>query len=93
MNTSDSKSGLDEMEQQNYSINSNNMDPKNNEELIIYVSINYIVYIKLFCTFSQFLIKFEFKLLQVQNLLQNVQDKFQCMSEQIINRIDDMGTR
>ncbi|CAO1335460.1 unnamed protein product [Diamesa serratosioi] len=29
----------------------------------------------------------------VQNLLQNVQDKFQCMSEQIISRIDDMGTR
>lgn len=25
--------------------------------------------------------------------MQNVQDKFQCMSEQIINRIDDMGTR
>lgn len=25
--------------------------------------------------------------------MQNVQDKFQCMSEQIISRIDDMGTR
>ncbi|KAG5678758.1 hypothetical protein PVAND_008402 [Polypedilum vanderplanki] len=52
------------MEQTNYSINSN-IDPKNNEELIIYV----------------------------QNLLQNVQDKFQCMSEQIIGRIDEMGNR
>lgn len=31
-------SECDEMEQTNYSINSNQMDPKNNEELIIYVS-------------------------------------------------------
>lgn len=30
---------------------------------------------------------------QVQNLLQNVQDKFQIMSEQIITRIDEMGNR
>ncbi|CRK86529.1 CLUMA_CG000137, isoform A [Clunio marinus] len=62
---SDMKCELDEMEQTNYSINSNTMDPKNNEELIIYV----------------------------QNLLQNVQDKFSLMSEQIISRIDDMGNR
>lgn len=37
---SESKSELDEMEQNNYSINSNTMDPKNNEELIIYVSFH-----------------------------------------------------
>lgn len=36
---SEMKSELDEMEQTNYSISSNNMDPKNNEELIIYVSV------------------------------------------------------
>ncbi|CAH1711815.1 unnamed protein product [Chironomus riparius] len=61
---SELKSEIDEMEKTNYSMNSN-IDPKNNEELIIYV----------------------------QNLLQNVQDKFQCMSEQIIGRIDEMGNR
>lgn len=37
---SEIKSELDEMEQANYSINSNNMDPKNNEELIIYVGVS-----------------------------------------------------
>lgn len=42
---SEIKSELDEMEQQSYSINSNNMDPKNNEELIIYVSFPWFVYI------------------------------------------------
>lgn len=35
---SELKSECDEMEQTNYSISSNQMDPKNNEELIIYVS-------------------------------------------------------
>lgn len=35
---SEAKSELDEMEQTNYSITSTSMDPKNNEELIIYVS-------------------------------------------------------
>lgn len=86
---SETKSELDEMEQTNYSINSNNMDPKNNEELIIYVR-NVFVYIKV-CEiiFHVFLVLSN----QVQNLLQNVQDKFQCMSEQIISRIDDMGNR
>ena len=39
---SEIKSELDEMEQTNYSINSNTMDPKNNEELIIYVSFLYL---------------------------------------------------
>lgn len=39
---SEIKSELDEMEQTNYSINSNNMDPKNNEELIIYVSSSHL---------------------------------------------------
>lgn len=36
---SELKSEIDEMEQTNYSMSSSaNMDPKNNEELIIYVS-------------------------------------------------------
>lgn len=38
INMSESTGNLDEMEQQNYSMSSTNMDPKNNEELIIYVS-------------------------------------------------------
>lgn len=83
---SEAKSELDEMEQTNYSITSTTMDPKNNEELIIYVRATFF---DLFI-FVYFLI---FAILQVQNLLQNVQDKFQCMSEQIISRIDDMGNR
>ncbi|CAL1536526.1 unnamed protein product [Lymnaea stagnalis] len=29
----------------------------------------------------------------VQTLMNNMQDKFQAMSEQILGRIDDMGTR
>lgn len=84
---SEIKSELDEMEQTNYSINSTNMDPKNNEELIIYVRI-----FNLF-TLSRFINIPRNSHIQVQNLLQNVQDKFQCMSEQIISRIDDMGNR
>lgn len=60
-----------------------NVDPKNMQELTIYVSFGYIARYSL----SQNL------LLQVQNLLQNVQDKFQTMSDQIISRIDDMGNR
>lgn len=39
---SETKSELDEMEQTNFSINSNTMDPKNNEELIIYVSFRHL---------------------------------------------------
>lgn len=50
---SELKSELDEMEQNNYSMNSN-IDPKNNEELIIYV--RQII----FCYFY-FLRKIEFK--------------------------------
>uniref|UniRef100_T1H799 Heat shock factor-binding protein 1 n=1 Tax=Megaselia scalaris TaxID=36166 RepID=T1H799_MEGSC len=53
-----------EVEQQNYSLQ-NNMEPKNMEELTVFV----------------------------QNMLQNVQDKFQLMSDQILSRIDEMGTR
>lgn len=101
---SETKSELDEMEQTNYSINSNTMDPKNNEELIIYVSLS-----SLFTLNKFFLFLFEFYknfakvllcwflnlflIIQVQSLLQNVQDRFQSMSEQIISRIDDMGNR
>jgi len=39
---SELKSDIDEMEKTNYSMNSN-IDPKNNEELIIYVSLNLIL--------------------------------------------------
>lgn len=45
---SELKNELDEMEQNNYSINSTTMDPKNNEELIIYVSL------QLFCNLFVF---------------------------------------
>lgn len=79
---------LEEMESTNYSSMNSNMDPKNNEELIIYVSWKIF-----FCFRWMFLILRIFSLIQVQNLLQNVQDKFQCMSEQIISRIDEMGNR
>lgn len=84
---SELKSECDEMEQTNYSISSNTMDPKNNEELIIYVSFRDL--------FTLNGINRDLSSLcnQVQTLLQNVQDRFQSMSEQIISRIDDMGNR
>lgn len=87
---SEIKSELDEMEQTNYSINSNNMDPKNNEELIIYVSCGDL-FTSIMSSYSLWWNIFMCN--QVQSLLQNVQDRFQSMSEQIISRIDDMGNR
>lgn len=83
----DLKNDLDSDLDQNYSLNSN-ADPKNVQELTIYVSLFQLV---------RYLPKREgnwnFDFLQVQTLLQNVQDKFQTMSDQIITRIDDMGNR
>lgn len=60
-----------------------NVDPKNMQELTVYVSF----------TIIHSLPCFNSHLFQVQDLLQNVQDKFQTMSDQIISRIDDMGNR
>lgn len=70
---------------QNYSLNT--ADPKNVQELTIYVSID--------CTDNMVFCGFltEFHWIQVQTLLQNVQDKFQSMSDQVISRIDDMSNR
>lgn len=70
-----------------YSINSNT-DPKNMQELTLYVSIDKS---PVFARSNQIINNKNTR--QVQNLLQNVQDKFQSMSEQIITRIDDMGNR
>lgn len=81
---------------QNYSLNSN-ADPKNMQELTIYVSFSFA------CCQTQYKSTKYNNIIQkpqpplfpyqVQNLLQNVQDKFQTMSDQIITRIDDMGNR
>lgn len=70
--------------EQSYSLNSN-VDPKNMQELTLYVSNKYNLELT-------FVLK-PLLMWQVQNLLQNVQDKFQSMSDQIITRIDDMGNR
>lgn len=58
---SEIKSELDEMEQQSYSINSNTMDPKNNEELIIYVSFSDLFTLKYIYSIV-FLLRFRFKI-------------------------------
>lgn len=72
--------------EQEYAMSSN-VDPKNMQELTIYVSHRPLAFPEtLICDHVP--VKF-----QVQNLLQNVQDKFQTMSDQIISRIDDMGNR
>lgn len=83
----DLKADIDSDLDQNYSLNSN-ADPKNMQELTVYVSSESRPNHRPGQTHS-----FAFPPFQVQNLLQNVQDKFQSMSDQIIARIDDMGNR
>lgn len=99
----DMRNEMDSDLDQNYSLNSN-VDPKNMQELTIYVSFSLLSTTK--NTIQQqkqhpntttpptpkFPSSPSFPY-QVQNLLQNVQDKFQTMSDQIITRIDDMGNR
>lgn len=84
----DLKNDLDADVDQNCSLSSAT-DPKNMQELTIYVSGKIVSQILMHeiqsCLFNV--------VLQVQTLLQNVQDKFQTMSDQIIGRIDDMGNR
>lgn len=84
MSTAPNDCPLTDLDQE-YAMNSS-ADPKNMQELTIYVSC--ALWVLPQYRESPFLC-----LLQVQNLLQNVQDKFQTMSDQIISRIDDMGTR
>lgn len=99
----DMRNEMDSDLDQNYSLNSN-VDPKNMQELTIYVSFSLFTTTKNTIQqqkqhantttphppISRPLPSFPY---QVQNLLQNVQDKFQTMSDQIITRIDDMGNR
>lgn len=84
---SDIKSDIDSDCDPKYSLN-NSADPKNVQELTIYVSLSTPFVIETWLILFSLLLHF-----QVQNLLQNVQDKFQSMSDQIITRIDDMGNR
>lgn len=97
----DMRNEMDSDLDQNYSLNSN-ADPKNMQELTIYVSFLFACYQTQYesLKYNNIIQKPQRPLsrtpsfpYQVQNLLQNVQDKFQTMSDQIITRIDDMGNR